>query len=70
MKSEVYKTVQLTGSSESGSDDAVRTAIARAHKTIRHIRWFRVTDTRGHVEEGKIAHWQVTIELGFTLDEA
>jgi len=70
MKSEVYKTVQLTGSSESSSDDAVRTAIERANKTIRNIRWFRVTDTRGHIENGHIAHWQVTIELGFTLDEA
>jgi flavin-binding protein dodecin len=68
MKDEVYKTVQLTGSSKVSSDEAVRTAIARAHKTIRHIRWFQVTETRGHVEEGAIAHWQVSIELGFTLD--
>jgi flavin-binding protein dodecin len=68
MNDEVYKTVKLTGSSESSSDEAVRTAIERAKKTIRNIRWFRVTDTRGHIEDGRIAHWQVSIELGFTLD--
>lgn len=68
MEDEVYKTVQITGSSKTSSDDAVRTAIARAAKTIHNIRWFRVTDTRGHIEDGKIAHWQVSIELGFTLD--
>jgi dodecin len=68
MSDEVYKTVQLIGSSKTSSDDAVRGAIARARETIRNIRWFRVTDTRGHVEDGQIAHWQVSIELGFTLE--
>jgi dodecin len=68
MDNEVYKTIQITGSSKTSSDDAVRTALARASKTVHHLRWFRVTDTRGHIENGQIAHWQVSIELGFTLE--
>jgi flavin-binding protein dodecin len=68
MQAEVYKTVQITGSSTSGSDEAVRTAVEKAAKTIHKIRWFKVVETRGHIENGKIAHWQVTIDLGFTLD--
>ena len=51
------------------SDDAIRNAIERASKTIRDIRWFQVTDVRGHVENGKVAHWQVTLKVGFTLQE-
>ena len=68
MQAEVYKTVQITGSSTSGSDEAIRTAVEKAAKTIHKIRWFKVVETRGHIENGKIAHWQVTIDLGFTLD--
>ena len=65
----VYKSIELTGSSTSGSDDAIRTAIERASKTVKNIRWFQVVETRGHVENGKVAHWQVTLKAGFTLDE-
>jgi len=68
MSEHVYKSVELTGSSNKSSDDAIRVAIERASKTIRDIRWFHVTDVRGHVEDGKIAHWQVTLKIGFTLD--
>ena len=68
MENDVYKTIQITGSSKVSSDEAVRTAVAKAAKTIHHLRWFRVTDTRGHIENGQIAHWQVSIELGFTLE--
>ena len=68
MDNEVYKTIQLTGSSTLSSDEAVNTAVEKAAKTVRNLRWFRVTDTRGHIENGKIAHWQVSVELGFTLD--
>ena len=68
MQTEVFKTIQITGSSTSGSDEAVRTAIEKATKTVHNLRWFKVTETRGHIENGKIAHWQVTIDLGFTLD--
>jgi flavin-binding protein dodecin len=64
----VYKTIQITGSSPSSSDEAVRVAIERAGKSVHNLRWFRVTDTRGHIEGGRIADWQVSIELGFTLD--
>jgi len=68
MENEVYKTIQVTGSSKTSSDEAVRTAISKAAKTVHNLRWFRVTDMRGHIENGQIAHWQVSIELGFTLD--
>ena len=69
MSSHVYKTVELVGSSTKGFDDAVNTAIARASTTVRNLRWFQVVETRGHIEEGRIAHWQVTLKVGFTLDE-
>lgn len=69
MTEHVYKSVELTGSSKTSSDDAIKTAIARASKTIRDIRWFHVTDTRGHVEGGKVAYWQVTLKIGFTLED-
>jgi flavin-binding protein dodecin len=65
----VYKTIELVGSSASGSDDAIRNAISRAAATMRNLRWFEVTGTRGHIEDGRIAHWQVTIKVGFTLDD-
>ena len=68
MESHVYKTIQITGSSPSNSDDAIRIAIERAGKTVHNLRWFRVTDTRGQIENGRVAHWQVSLELGFTLD--
>jgi flavin-binding protein dodecin len=68
MNDHVYKQIELTGSSPVSSDDAVRNAIARASKTIRDMRWFEVLDTRGHIENDGIAHWQVTIKVGFTLE--
>lgn len=66
--SHVYKTVQITGSSAQGAEDAVRVAVERAGRTLHNLRWFKVLETRGHIENGRIAHWQVTIELGFTLE--
>jgi dodecin len=68
MESEVYKTIHITGSSTTSSDDAIRTAIARAGKTVHNLRWFKVIETRGHIENGQIRHWQVSVELGFTLE--
>jgi flavin-binding protein dodecin len=65
----VYKIVELAGSSPVGYDDAVRAAIARASATLRHIRWFEVTQMRGHVEDGRVAHFQVELKVGFTLEE-
>ncbi|WP_025820555.1 dodecin [Shewanella marina] len=67
--SHTYKIVELTGSSPISSDEAVRNAIAFAGQTVHNMRWFTVTETRGHLEAGVIAHWQVTIKVGFTLDE-
>jgi flavin-binding protein dodecin len=68
MHDHVYKTVEITGSSSQSSDDAVRTAIERASQSVRNIKWFEITDQRGHVENGKVAHWQVTLKVGFTLE--
>jgi len=69
MSNHVYKTIELTGSSTSSSDDAVRSALTKAAKTVRGMRWFQVTDCRGHIERDKIDHWQVTIKVGFTLED-
>ncbi|ART49353.1 dodecin [Acidovorax carolinensis] len=68
MSKHVYKTLELTGSSPSGIEDAVSTAIAKASETVRNMQWFEVVETRGHIHEGKVAHWQVTIKVGFTLE--
>ena len=68
MSEHVYKTIELVGSSTVGSDDAVRIAVTRASATVRNLRWFQVTETRGHIENGQVAHWQVTIKVGFTLE--
>ena len=65
----VYKTIELVGSSPAGTDQAVRNAIDRAAKTLRNLRWFEVVETRGHIEDGAVDHWQVTVKVGFTLDE-
>jgi flavin-binding protein dodecin len=69
MPDHVYKTIELVGSSTRGVDDAVQKAIAKAAETVRNLRWFEVLDTRGHIEQGKVAHWQVTLKLGFTLED-
>jgi len=68
MSNHIYKHLELTGSSTVGIEDAVQKAIAKAHQTVRNIQWFEITDTRGHVADGAVAHWQVTLKLGFTLD--
>lgn len=68
MSNHVYKLLELTGSSTVSIEDAVSAAIAKAHETVRNIQWFTVTETRGHVVEGKVAHWQVSIKAGFTLE--
>ena len=69
MADHIYKSLELTGSSATSSDDAVRKAIAKAGKTMRNMHWFQVTETRGHISGDKVAHWQVTIKVGFTLEE-
>jgi flavin-binding protein dodecin len=68
MSDHVYKTVELVGSSTKGFDEAVQTAISRAATTVRNLRWFEVVETRGYIEDARIAHWQVTLKVGFTLE--
>jgi flavin-binding protein dodecin len=69
MSDHVYKLLELTGSSTTGIEDAVQRAVTKAHETVRNIQWFEVTETRGHVRDGKVAHWQVTLKVGFTLED-
>ena len=69
MSNHVYKHIELTGSSTVRIEDAISTAIAKASASVRNIHWFVVTETRGQVENGKVAHWQVTINVGFTLED-
>jgi flavin-binding protein dodecin len=68
MPDHVYKTIELVGSSTKDAEDAVHKAITKAAETVRNLRWFEVVDTRGHIENGRVAHWQVTLKLGFTLE--
>jgi len=65
----VYKLVELTGTSTTGIEDAVNAALAKAEKTLRNLRWFEVVETRGDVKDGKVSHWQVTLKVGFTLED-
>ena len=67
MSDHIYKIMELTGSSTVSMQGAIENAIARASKTVRDMRWFEVIETGGHIEEGTIKHWQVTIKVGFTL---
>jgi dodecin len=69
MAEHVYKKIEIVGSSPNGMEEAVRNALSRASKTIRNMRWFEVTETRGYIDDGKIEHWQVTLKIGFTLDQ-
>jgi flavin-binding protein dodecin len=68
MSDHVYKKIELTGSSTEGMQQAIENAIEKASRTVKHMRWFEVVETRGHIEDGRIAHWQVTIKIGFTLE--
>ncbi|PYJ17066.1 MAG: hypothetical protein DMF31_02575 [Verrucomicrobia bacterium] len=69
MPDHVYKKIEIVGSSTKGFEEAVQNALARAEKTIRNMRWFEVTETRGDIDEGKVRDWQVTLKIGFTLEE-
>ena len=69
MSDHVYKTIHLVGSSATGIEDAVSRAVTRASKTVRNMRWFCVTETRGTIEDNHIAYWQVSLTVGFTLDD-
>jgi flavin-binding protein dodecin len=67
MSDNVYKIIEIVGSSTKSIEDAIERAIGRASSTVRDIRWFEVKETRGHVEDGRVAHYQVTLRIGFTL---
>jgi len=67
MEDHIYRVIQIVGSSEKSVDDAIQRAVARASQTLRNLRWFEVVETRGHIDEGKIQHYQVTLKIGFTI---
>ena len=69
MSNNVYKVIEVVGSSETGTDDAIRNAVAKASKTLNHLDWFEVTETRGHIVNGQIAHFQVALKIGFRLED-
>ena len=68
MSDHVYKSIEITGSSEESVDDAIRKGVERASETVRNLRWFEVTDIRGHIADQELNHFQVTMKIGFTLD--
>jgi flavin-binding protein dodecin len=68
MEDHIYRVIQIVGSSEKSIDDAIQRAVSRASKTLRDLRWFEVVETRGHIESGKVHHFQVTLKVGFTLE--
>jgi len=69
MKDHVYKLIELTGTSTMSIEDAVNGALKRAHKTVKNLRWFQLMETRGDIDKGKVHHWQVTIKVGFSVDD-
>jgi len=70
MSEHVYKSIELTGSSTQSIQHAIENAISRASKTLHGLRWFEVVDTRGHIVDGQVAHWQVTLKIGFALEDS
>ena len=64
----IYRVIELVGTSESTVDEAIKNAIDRAHKTLRNMRWFEVVRQSGHIEDGRVKHFQVTIKVGFTME--
>ncbi len=68
MSANTYKLIELVGTSPNGSDEAIRNAIAKAGTTIKHMDWFQVTETRGHIVDGRVAHYQVTLKVGFRIE--
>lgn len=69
MKDPVYKLIELTGTSTTSMEDAVEKAIKRANKTLKNLCWFQIVETRGNIEKGKVHHWQVTVKIGFSVEE-
>jgi flavin-binding protein dodecin len=69
MEDHVYKSIHITGTSSTSQEEAIRSAVRRAAQTVRHMRWFEVIETRGVIDAGEVVQWQVTVRIGFTLDE-
>jgi dodecin len=69
MSDHVYRIIQVAGSSQKSIEDAIENGVRRAARTLRQVGWFEVVETRGHIEDGKVAHYQVTLKIGFTLDD-
>lgn len=69
MSAHTYKLIELVGSSPNSSDEAIQNAIAKASQTIKHLDWFEVVQTRGHIVDGKVAHFQVTLKAGFRIED-
>jgi len=69
MPDHTYKVIEIVGSSAISSDDAIRSAIAKAAETVRHLNWFQVVESRGHIADGKVAHFQVVLKVGFRLED-
>jgi flavin-binding protein dodecin len=70
MDDHIYRVIQIVGSSDKSVDDAIQRAVSRASQTLRNLRWFEVVETRGHIEDGKVQHYQVTLKIGFTITDA
>src|SRR5437016_432739 len=70
MDDHVYRIIEISGSSQTSIEDAIQTAVSRAGRTLRNLRWFEVLQTRGHLEGGKIQHYQVVLKIGFTIDDS
>lgn len=68
MADHIYKKIEIVGTSEKSIEDAIRNGVAKAHQSLRNLRWFEVVETRGNIADGTVAHWQVTLKIGFTLD--
>ncbi|HEX3861223.1 MAG TPA: dodecin [Stellaceae bacterium] len=70
MEDHVYKIIEITGSSQKSVEDAIQIAVTRAGRSLKNLRWFEVLQTRGHIEDGKVQHYQVVLKIGFTVDDA
>ena len=70
MQDHIYKVVEIVGSSQTSIEDAIQQAVTRASKTLDNLRWFQVVETRGHIQDGKVHHYQVTLKIGFRLEDA
>lgn len=69
MSEHVYKIIEVVGSSKTSIDDAVQNAVAKASKSVRDLRWFEIVETRGYIENSKVAYWQVTVKIGFNIED-